>query len=59
MGEGENGRSMVLSVSRRTDVPAFYGEWFVSRVRGGEVAVRNPVNPNLLYFYRKSIGGLK
>lgn len=36
---------MILSVSRRTDVPAFYGEWFINRLRDGFVLVRNPVNP--------------
>ena len=36
---------MILSVSRRTDVPAFYGEWFINRLRDGSVLVRNPVNP--------------
>lgn len=36
---------MILSVSRRTDVPAFYGEWLINRLREGFVLVRNPVNP--------------
>ena len=36
---------MILSVSRRTDVPPFYGEWFINRLRDGFVLVRNPVNP--------------
>lgn len=36
---------MILSVSRRTDVPAYYMEWFMQRLRAGEVLVRNPVNP--------------
>jgi hypothetical protein len=35
---------MILSVSRRTDIPAFYAEWFVRRVRAGFVLVRNPMN---------------
>jgi len=35
---------MILSVSRRTDIPAFYGEWFMNRVRAGDVYVRNPFN---------------
>lgn len=32
----------VISVSRRTDVPAFYGEWFMRRVRAGEAGYVNP-----------------
>ena len=35
---------MILSVSRRTDIPAFFSEWFFNRVRAGEVCVRNPRN---------------
>lgn len=37
---------MILSVSRRTDIPAFYSEWFYERVREGFVCVRNPMNAN-------------
>ncbi|MBS7006774.1 DUF1848 domain-containing protein [Anaerostipes sp.] len=36
---------MILSVSRRTDIPAFYGDWFLNRIKEGFVLVRNPVNP--------------
>lgn len=36
---------MILSVSRRTDIPAFYMDWFMRRLKAGEVWVRNPVNP--------------
>lgn len=35
---------MILSVSRRTDVPAFYSDWFFNRVRDGFLYVRNPLN---------------
>lgn len=35
---------MILSVSRRTDIPAFYSEWFFRRIREGLVCVRNPMN---------------
>lgn len=35
---------MILSVSRRTDIPAFYGDWFINRLREGYVYVRNPFN---------------
>ncbi|MFW5894834.1 MAG: DUF1848 domain-containing protein [Bacillota bacterium] len=35
---------MIVSVSRRTDIPALYGEWFIRRLRAGEVYQRNPFN---------------
>lgn len=35
---------MILSVSRRTDIPAFYSKWFFNRVKEGFVYVRNPMN---------------
>jgi hypothetical protein len=34
---------MIISASRRTDIPAFYGEWLLNRLRAGEVLVRNPM----------------
>lgn len=37
---------MILSVSRRTDIPSFYSEWFINRVKEGFVYVRNPFNAN-------------
>lgn len=36
---------MILSVSRRTDIPAFYTPWFLNRLRERFVPVRNPMNP--------------
>lgn len=35
---------MILSVSRRTDIPAFYSKWFFDKIEKGTVFVRNPVN---------------
>ena len=35
---------MILSVSRRTDIPAFYSDWFFNRIKVGYVDVRNPMN---------------
>lgn len=35
---------MILSVSRRTDIPAFYSEWFFNRIHAGFVDVRNPMS---------------
>ena len=37
---------MILSVSRRTDIPAFYSDWFINRINEGFVMVRNPMNHN-------------
>ena len=37
---------MILSVSRRTDIPAFYMDWFLNRLQVGWVLVRNPFNPS-------------
>lgn len=35
---------MILSVSRRTDIPAFYSEWFFNRLKEEYVMVQNPMN---------------
>lgn len=35
---------MILSVSRRTDIPNYYAEWFINRVREGFLYVKNPMN---------------
>lgn len=35
---------MIISVSRRTDIPAFYSEWFMKRLQAGYLMVRNPMN---------------
>lgn len=36
---------MILSVSRRTDIPNYYSDWFLNRLREGFLYVRNPMNP--------------
>ena len=36
---------MIISASRRTDLPAYYSKWFFRRMQEGYVLVRNPVNP--------------
>lgn len=35
---------MILSVSRRTDIPNYYSQWFYNRIKEGFVYVRNPMN---------------
>ena len=34
----------IISASRRTDIPAFYSEWFMNRIRAGYCTVPNPYN---------------
>lgn len=36
---------MIISASRRTDIPAFFGDWFMRRIQDGVVYVKNPMNP--------------
>jgi len=35
---------MIISASRRTDIPDFYSDWFFKRIEEGYVLVRNPFN---------------
>lgn len=35
---------MIISASRRTDIPTYYSEWFFNRIKAGYVLVRNPMN---------------
>ncbi len=35
---------MIISASRRTDIPGFYAEWFMNRIRAGYCTVPNPFN---------------
>lgn len=35
---------MIISASRRTDIPAFYSDWFINRLTEGYVLSRNPMN---------------
>ncbi len=35
---------MILSTSRRTDIPSYYSEWFINRIKEKCVLVRNPMN---------------
>ena len=39
---------MILMVSGRTDIPAFYSEWFMNRIHEGFIDVRNPFYPKLV-----------
>ena len=35
---------MIISASRRTDIPSYYSEWMINRLKEKYVLVRNPMN---------------
>ena len=39
------GENMIIQTGMRTDIPAFYAEWFANRINEGYVMVRNPYQP--------------
>lgn len=39
---------MIISASRRTDIPSFYSDWFINRLNEGYVLVPHPRNLNQL-----------
>lgn len=43
---------MIINTGSRTDIPAFYADWFYNRIAAGEVLVRNPYNLNAVTRYR-------
>lgn len=43
---------MIINTGQRTDIPAFYAEWFANRLKEGFVCVRNPYNPKQVSRYR-------
>ena len=43
---------MIINTGQRTDIPAFYADWFANRLRKGFVLVRNPYNPKSVTRYR-------
>ena len=45
---------MIINTGQRTDIPAFYSDWFANRLREGFVLVRNPYNPQSVTGYRLS-----
>lgn len=42
---------MILNTGNRTDIPAFYKEWFYQRIKEGYVLTRNPYNPQNISKY--------
>ena len=39
---------MILNISGRTDIVAFYSDWLMNRLEEGFVDVRNPFNPKMI-----------
>lgn len=42
---------MIIQTGMRTDIPAFYSDWFRNRLTAGFVCVRNPFNPQSVARY--------
>lgn len=45
---------MIIQTGMRTDIPAFYPEWLINRIKEGFVLVRNPYNPSQVTRYSLS-----
>lgn len=45
---------MILNTGSRTDIPAYYSEWFYNRIAAGYVLTRNPFNPKAVLEYKLS-----
>lgn len=43
---------MILNTGSRTDIPAYYSEWFYNRIREGYVCTRNPYDLSQVLKYR-------
>ena len=39
---------MILNISGRTDIVAFYSDWLINRLEEGYIDVRNPFNPKMV-----------
>ena len=52
-------RPMIVSASHRTDIPAFYGEWFLARLKAGYALAANPYggNPTRIALDAASVDG--
>jgi len=50
---------MIISASYRTDIPAFYGQWFMNRLRAGYCKVVNPYSgrPSRVSIRRADVDG--
>ena len=48
-GEREGIAPLIISASRSTDLPAFYADWFINRLRKGYIKWINPFNRSATY----------
>ena len=47
-GDRKDGALMkIISASRRTDIPAFYSDWFMNRILSGQVKVMSPFSSHV------------
>lgn len=49
---------LIISASRSTDIPAFYGPWFMNRLKAGYVKWNNPFNaarPQYISFHKARV----
>ena len=44
--------AMIINTGSRTDIPAFFSDWFYNRIRERYALVRNPYNPVSVTKYR-------
>ncbi len=43
---------MILNTGQRTDIPAFFSEWFYNRIKEKYVMARNPYFPEQVIKYK-------
>ncbi len=43
----QENKEMIISASYKTDIPTFYGQWFINRLRAGYCKVVNPYNQRI------------
>lgn len=46
---------LIVSASRSTDIPAFYAQWFINRLKAGYVVWQNPFNRQAMYVSFKNV----
>jgi hypothetical protein len=51
---------MIISASYKTDIPTFYGDWFLNRLEAGYCKVVNPYNgrPSVVSLQRQDVDGI-